>query len=346
MRCAALVVLVALTILLASRSAWTGTQSTLIVLVPPQTGAQSFQEMMNRVRGELAADGFDVLLVDSPVASADRAAVLSRAARDAGNDPLTIGLFVDSNASALELWLVDQITGKLVVRRAEMASDSPDQRPEVVARRTVDVLRASLLDLLVTSLRTVVSEASAGRVREPAAVEPEGIPRAGLEGGVGVLGSFGGVDPAILPLVRVRGLASRKFELRATGAWFGTRPAVRNAMGSATLDQGFALLECVAWLSKEQWPVRPLLSGGAGVYYAAVEGTAAPPYLGVRSTQLAFAMDAGFGAALRIARRLELIVEAHALITEPGIAVRFLAADAATAGRPSVLGTLTLGGWI
>jgi hypothetical protein len=41
-----------------------------------------------------------------------------------------------------------------------------------------------------------------------------------------------------------------------------------------------------------------------------------------------------------------VMVEAEALVVDPGIAVRFLDQDAAKIGRPSVLGTMTLGGWL
>lgn len=277
---------------------------------------------------------------------ADRAAVLTGAARNAGNDPLTIGLLIDSNANAIELWLVDRLTGKLLLRRIEGLAGATEQKPEVLARHTVDVLRGTLLDLLVTGLRTAVSEVHSERRRELPTVEKEPIPRAGMEGGVVLLGSFGGVDPALVPLLRVRFSASETFELRATGAAFGTRAGVRAAAGTASIDQSFGLVECVAWLMKNQSRVRPLVSVGAGAYSAVVEGSAAPPYLGLHASQVAFALDGGLGAAIPLARHLELIVEGHALVTAPGIAIRLLTVDAADVGRPSVLGTLTLGGWI
>ncbi|MDP9150396.1 MAG: hypothetical protein M3O36_10715 [Myxococcota bacterium] len=333
------------TVAIFSRAPFTSarSQSTLIVLVPPVMAGQNDQEVMNRVRGELAADGFNVQVVD-PVPASDRAALLSRAARDAGNDPLAIGLLVDADANAIELWLVDPISGALLVRKFDIPPPSPDQKPEVVARRTVDVLRANLLDLLVSGLRTAVSEVHGTPRVESSAVRRDTGPRARLEGGLAVLASFGGVGPAALPVLRGSLLIGQAFELRATGAWLGTRPTVQAATGSAVIDQGLALLEWVVRFEAARWRVRPLLSVGAGAYYAGIEGNAAPPYVGLRKSQVAFAADAGLGAAVPVARSLELVVEAHTLLAEPAIGIRFLRVDTADIGRPSVLGTLTLAG--
>ncbi|MDP9034938.1 MAG: hypothetical protein M3O50_09025 [Myxococcota bacterium] len=313
------------------------------MLAPPAMAGQNDQEVMNRVRGELAADGFDVLVVE-PVLSTDRAALLSRAAHEAGNDPLAIGLLVDAHANAIELWLVHPISGALVVRKVDMPPPWPDQKPEVVARRTVDVLRANLFDLLVSGLRTAVPEVHDTRRVESSAVQRETTSRARVEGGVAVLASFGGVGPAALPLLRAGLLIGRSFELRASGAWFGTRPTVHSATGSAVIDQGLVSLEWVARFERSRWQVRPLISVGAGAYYVGIEGMATAPYVGLRKNEVAVVVDVGLGAAVPVARSLEVVIETHALLAEPAIGIRFLDIDAANIGRPSVLGTLTLSG--
>jgi hypothetical protein len=66
----------------------------------------------------------------------------------------------------------------------------------------------------------------------------------------------------------------------------------------------------------------------------------------VQTATVAFALETGLGLSLPVAPHLEVVVEAAALIADPGIAVRFLDVDAAKIGRPSVLGTVTLAGWL
>jgi hypothetical protein len=68
--------------------------------------------------------------------------------------------------------------------------------------------------------------------------------------------------------------------------------------------------------------------------------------VGQRATAVAVALDAGAGAAIPQSSRNEAVVEGHAIVTEPGIAVRFFDIDAARIGRPSILGTITVAGWI
>jgi hypothetical protein len=70
------------------------------------------------------------------------------------------------------------------------------------------------------------------------------------------------------------------------------------------------------------------------------------PYRAEQSTAFSFATAAGLGFASRIGSHFEVSVEAQAVVADPGVAIRFLGVDSARIGRPSVLGTLTIAGWI
>jgi hypothetical protein len=324
--------------------------STLVILARPPAPSPAL-EVVNRLRGELVADGFTVLLSD-PVPEADRPAVVLRAARER-TARVAAGVFVEGPDGAVELVLVDTLADR--VSRARPPSPPNGGEPEVLARRTVDFLRADFLDFVVESLRASTPPASAV-APPPAPVAAPGpvrsspppsstSPRWGLEVGAASLFSFQGVGPSIAPLLRARFEPTRRWALRLSASWLSTRPTVRSATGSADVEQGVAVVEGVVTL----WSARPLhlrASLGIGTYYVAVDGNGAPPHQGERSSTFAAAFDAGLGMAVPLATHFEAVLEAHALASVPGIAVRFLDTDAARVGRPTVLATLTLGAWL
>src|SRR5690242_5307565 len=107
-------------------------ESALVVLVRPAAESAIVIEAITRIRGELVADGFEVSVVDGPAGS-DPAQVLTRAEQPAGA-AATLGLFLQADASAAELWVVDRLTNKTVVRRVQMDKSSGSTVPEVLAR--------------------------------------------------------------------------------------------------------------------------------------------------------------------------------------------------------------------
>jgi hypothetical protein len=319
-------------------------ESVLVVIARPSSSGTLATEVLNRARGELLADGFTVLVVDA-VARENRVASLSRTGRATGG-AVAAGLFVEEGAGTVDLCLVDSLTGRVMMRSLDAPPNSADQTPQVVARRTVDLLRASLLEFLVQGLRSAVTETRAP-VGHASRIEAKDQSVSGwtLEGGLAVLGSFDGLGPAFMPLVRVGRVVVEPLQLRLTGAWLGTQPRVETATGAATVEQGVAVFECVARFFGDR-RLRPLASLGAGTYYVGVNGIGVSPYRGAHSSEFALALDAGVGVATVIASNLEAVVEVHALVTDPGLAVRFVDVDAAKIGRPSLLVTFTVAGAI
>jgi hypothetical protein len=339
MRRLAIVAVVALAVLALPTQVWA--ESTLVILVRPTSGGAGAAEVLHRAHGELVADGFTVLLTDAPP-HVDPITLLGGQGRASGA-PVTAGLFVADDATSIDLYLVDALSSRTLTRHLEVPANAADQGPEVLARRAVDVLRASLLDFLVASLRSAVSRAHPAPVA--AQVDQPTWSRWAIEAGLCVLGSLQGVGPAVVPLARVRYAVTPTLQLRVTGAWLGTQPRIDAAAGSATVEQGTVLAEAIGTLWRDRW-IHPHLSFGTGAYYVGVTGSGASPYSGSRSTEVALALDAGAGVAASLGSNLEVGFEVHALMTAPGIAIRFLDTDVARVGRPSLLGALTLAGWI
>jgi hypothetical protein len=346
MRPAALFALVMSTISLAARPL--RAEAALVVLVRPSAQTAVVTEAITRIRGELVADGFEVSIVDAPPGS-DPASVLTRADQQTGA-AATLGLFLRADASAAELWVVDRLTSKTVVRSVEMSKSPATSAPEVLARRSVELLRASLLEILVDAQKrpspTPAPRAQASRWAAQA-LQPRHS-NWGVEAGAQVLGGFGGIGgigAAVLPVGRVRVVLGERVHTRLTLSGLGTRPHVAAAEGTATVSQELGLLEVIGEIAPHFW-LRPAVSLGAGAYHIGVDGSANWPYAGASGGRFAFAADAGAGLACSLTSSFALSLEAHALLVTPYPVIRFVDVNTADTGRPLLSGTLTLVGWL
>jgi hypothetical protein len=238
-----------------------------------------------------------------------------------------------------------------VLRRAPVIEAKTPHVAEVLAVRAVELLRASLLELVLERPAAGEPVPTAGanvrQVTDWAArkLPAERGPVWGFETGVAVLADFGGIPPAVLGMIRFRRRLVGPLSLRVTVAGLGTSAHVDAQAGNVSVSQGLGLVEGVLGL----WPqfvVHPVISLGAGTLYAAVDGQANFPYLGRSSSQWAMAADAGGGADMRLGQHFDLSLEAHLFVARPYPAVEVLGSDVARSGEPSVLGTLSVVGWL
>lgn len=313
-----------------------------VVLARPAAPDATIAEAVNRIRGELVAEGFEVVVVNAPAAS------------DPASPPdptaiATIGLAVDEGTQVAELRVVDRLTNKVVIRRSPIEEAAGGHRAEVLAVRAVELLRASLLELLVAQ-RT--PRAAAPEVRQATAWVAKALPAEpdpvwSVEVGAAAVGDFGGVPPAFIATARARRRLFGALDVRATVAGLGTTPRVTKAAGNATVTEAFGLIEGVGvfWARS---PVHPTLSLGAGALYVAVDGHAASaaPFRGRQDSLWSFAADAGVGVAVRLQRHFELTFEGHALLAVPQPTIQFAGNDEAKLAAPSLLGSVTVAGWL
>ena len=341
MRRAAIFWLVIMTIFLASRKL--RAESALVVLVRPTAQSVVVSEVITRIRGELIADGFEVSVVDAPPGS-DPASVLARADQQTGA-AATLGLFLHPDANAADLWVVDRLTNKTVVRSVEMTKSPAASVPEVLARRSVELLRASLLEILVDAQKRPLARptprAQASRWAAQA-LEPRQS-RWGVEAGTQVLAGFAGIGGAVMPVGRVRVVLGQRFVARLTVSGLGTRPRVEAAEGTATVRQELGLLELIGEVAPQSW-LRPSISLGAGAYHIAVAGSATSPYAGLDGDRFVFAADAGAGLALSLTSSFALSLEGHTILVTPYPVIRFLDVEIAKVQSPLLSGSLTLVG--
>lgn len=334
--------------------AWSWTQPAwadprvLVLLLRPLPSSGSIDEALLRIKGELSANGFEVAVIDSDASALgkDPRAHLEQAGQ-ALAPSATMGIVGDVDHGPAELWVVDRITGKTVVRRMEVQPSNERRISEVLAIRAQELLRASLVETLMESQR-----ASTAMAPTPPRVDnwvKQGIEsrtsswRLALEMGVSTLAGFGGIGPSVAPSARLRvGLRERVW-IRMTAVGLGSEPRVSTSFGSARVSQNLGLVECVV-APRPRHVLRPLFSLGLGARRIGVDGSAQSPFQGQQSDRWFSSGDVGTGGVLRLGPHWEALLELHALFSSPRPTIRFLDVDAAQAGQPTLLAILTLAG--
>jgi hypothetical protein len=324
-----------------------------VLLVYPSEAEPSVSAALVRVRGELVADGFEVVLVKAQPGTTSSAA-MGEAEHDSGS--ATVGLFLNADGTSAELWVVDKLTDKTVVRRVDTASEPTAQLSEVLAVRAVELLRASLLEFLVAQRQAdarktsklrpktaSIAPAAAKHVSEWAArpLQPKPELPWTAEAGLGTVMNPGGTSPAWGLAARLRLPLLQWLQPRLSFVGLGTRPRVSGTGGTATVQQwyGFGEFALLPWANQ---PIRPFFTIGAGVHHLNVDGDATWPYVGIHSSAWTFAANAGVGVALKLSSRLTLSSEAQIALSSPYPLPTFVGDNGPKLGHPSVIGSLTL----
>lgn len=313
--------------------------STLVVVAEPPTNRPDCDAVVHRIAGELQADGVAVEI--EPIDSAASVAALLSIARGA-DAAVVAGIFVADDGRAVDLVLADPITGRVARRRLDSDARDPAFTRQVLARRTVDLVRASVLDFAVDALRAAeASHSTAAQAATNGRSASRGGTRWTLATGAAVLACFEGLGPEVVPVLRAGVTPNVPLQLRVTAAWFGTQSSVSGAVGSAAIRQGLVLAD-LALMPWRNWRVFPIASVGAGLYYVGIQGRGVGAYVGTDASSVAFAWDGGLGGVFALSSQVDVTLESFAIVTIPGLAVRIADEDVARIGRPSLLSTLTL----
>ncbi|HEY6476862.1 MAG TPA: hypothetical protein VI456_09800 [Polyangia bacterium] len=332
----------------------TGAANRLVILLQAGAGSPVQRRCLTRIREELLAGGFDVEVVD-PGPGSDPVSVADAVTRQHGS-VATIALLGDPDLGPAELWILDRIGARPEVRRIMVPRDDPDRVPEILAIRTLELLRASALSLLVESSRPAAPPSPPPPASSPAPappltqVAPIGQPAerrdpVGVEVGIATLESIDGPGAAIMPTARLRLPLPRSLLARLTFAGFGTRPRVSTSFGTADVTQAFGLVEIGA-VFRRQRRLNPTVTLGAGTIYVRSAGAGVYPYQGLEESRWAALIDGGVGLAARLGTHLATALELHVLLAAPHPVIRFAGTDAATIGRPALLASWTLITWL
>jgi len=312
---------------------------------------RSTREATARLRGELAAAGFEV---ESRAHAGDARSDVEQG--DTG-EVATVRLVRDPQTRATELWVSDRLTGKTLVRRVNA---DPERAPRLVALRGVELLRASLLELEspphddappATPAMAQPPPPEVTRLVAPAPVARDAandssrprpwIDHAAFDAGIAVLASADHLGPAAAPSLGAWLALPASFALRVRLVGPAFQSGLSNAIGSAVVRQEFASID-LAWIVPVRGALAPYVDVGGGPYHLHVQGAAAPPYHGTTDDVWAALAAAGAGVALRIAPSVSIAAEGRAIGLAPRPAVTIGGERVASAGAPSLLASASL----
>jgi hypothetical protein len=322
---------------------WTATAwAATVLIVRPANPSPAMAETLVRIDGELISVGFGVELVDASALGGNTSReALDRLAEQRGADAV-VAIIGDAAPNSVEVWVVDRVTGKSVMRRLSRA-----ELPETLAVRAIELLRSSFLEIeLAPRGRAALAQSSPTVVRFVEGSSDDGHrERFGL--GIGAAAMFGtdGIGPAIVPELRFDWKVRPSWLLQAALGGFGTRPAVANGADSARISQQYALIGSCYRLRPTQ-RVGPFGSFALGALHTTVDGEGVSPNEGQTSQQWSLLVDIGLGTSARLHDRFYLALAAHVQLAQPYVAVRFIDKVVATSGRPNLVLTLTLGAWL
>jgi hypothetical protein len=321
-----------------------------VILVQPANPAPGMTEAVSRIHGELMSAGFDLQIVDASAvegAEGQSRGGLERLAVRRGADAV-IAMIGSEGLDSVEVWVIDKVTGKSVVRRVPFQAQSA-RGPETLAVRAIELLRASFLEIDLSS-RIPPSEP---KPSPPAAVvhfvgmerKAERPERVGLALGGLVMTSLDGVGPAYMPVARIDWAVRPWLVAQMTVAGWGTRPSVQAQTASAKVAQEFLALGA-SYKFRADRQLRPFVSLSSGLLHTSADGQAEAPDRSLHPQRWSFLLDGGVGVELALPERWHVSLAAHAQIAEPYPAIRIVDSVVATSGRPNLLLTLTVGAWL
>ncbi len=309
----------------------------LVILLAPADASPAATQSLRRIKDEIAADRFDVVL-----ATPDAAKGTPTWGAERGS---LIVLFGDPETGRAELCVFSRTNERTAVRRAVVV-EVPEKMPEVLASRALELLRATALELSVEGSKPAASTEQVQPIpNRPRVVTPaagvEASPFFSVDTGLVVIQSLRGPPPALAPILRLDFRVAPWVALRTSVAGWGTRPRVETAYGSASVSQSFLLLE-LATRFTDRGVLRPLATLGGGVFHVGVSGAGVPPYVGQDSERWSASVDAGVGLALAFRTHAAVVAELHCLVASPHPSIRFVDSVPATMGYPSLMLSLAL----
>jgi hypothetical protein len=175
----------------------------VVLILQPTAASPTARRSIARIRDELLADRFQVVLVDSTSAG-EPGAIVERAAHDYGAEAI-LTLFGDPETGQAELWVVERAGGRVAIRRAMVAIAEPERMPEVLSTRALELLRATALELSIETTRAPQLQQAPDTVAAgqpgPAPAPPPSSEGGSLtvDAGIAMFRSLNGPPPAAAP---------------------------------------------------------------------------------------------------------------------------------------------------
>jgi hypothetical protein len=328
-----------------------------VVVVGAPVRSSDENETLTLLHGELASVGLEAVTAERP--TAERSAVvdlrgwLEQLAEERKAIAVVEQLEVDGE-NVLDVW-VRKAPGRFEVTRVKVEPGTTNIAARL-AIRAIEALRASLLEV-DWAARYRLEQHSPKPPPEPTPTPK--APRAphvqqaptsshatvGLELGATVLVSPGGVNPSILPTVRVNWAVRSSWLLEAVFAGLGSHAGVTTRAGTARVTREYGLLggSYRPWNDRAWWP---FFSIATGVLHTSVDGQSGGELTAHDVDQWSALVDTGLGVVGRIYGSYHLSLSGDVQWAQPYVAIHFDEPTVATTGRPNLLLTLAVGAWL
>jgi hypothetical protein len=306
------------------------------------------REITTRVRAELGAAGFEVILLEA--SATDPKLAVEGAGREL--HPASV-LLVEPQETGTELWLADRMLRKTVVLRLkpDAAASTADpatarsQRAARIAVQAVELVKARLAELSLTRERETAPAPKPVAPPPPApppAPEPRGA-RPNLTAALGLLQGLQGGQQALTPVLRLGVTLPERWtgdvlsvDVRGGFVGLGQAARVTHGPGSASLRHTAAGLDLVMrFLPKRS--VQPFVSLGGGLLALDVAGEAPEPYRNDSARTLSGLVTASGGLWLKPTSHVGLALEGQLMSAWSKTVVRIAGEDAAEVAAPLLL---------
>jgi hypothetical protein len=325
-----------------------------ILLLERVSSDDADHEITTRVRAELGAAGFEVVVL--PVSEEDPKQAVESAGREL--HPASVLLVErlppddDANvkaAAGAELWLADRMLRKTVVLRLKPAdgdasvdrAGASSREAARVAVQAVELVKARLAELSVT------------REHQAAAPPPERLPPApvrelrgahpNLTAGLGLLEGFQKGQQALTPVLRLGVALPERWtgeilalDVRGGFVGLGRAARIEHGPGAATLRHTAVALDAVVRFMPRR-RVQPFVSLGGGLLALDVAGEAPEPYRNDSERTLSGLLNASGGLWLQPVSGFGLALEGQLMDAWSKTIVRIAGKDAAEVAAPLLL---------
>jgi hypothetical protein len=299
------------------------------------------REATTRLQAELIAAGFVVDMEETPATD-------PRDELEAGGSQsfASIAILRSGSQAVTDVWVVDRISGKTLIRRVEAGAEPGPTAARTLAIRAVELLRASLLEVSARPHEEVEARPERNTVPTDVArwMETTAAPRHALTGWSVELGAATSLTKGFGPTLGPSAWLSRSVAtgwivgVRWVGPTFG--PELRSPVASADARQMMALAEIRFAYGTAR--VAPLMTLGFGAADTWAMGQAVPP-LQARTVQgLSAVAHASLGLHVRLEERVGIVLDTGALVLSPARPVRIVGEEVGNTSPVSWLSSLGL----
>jgi hypothetical protein len=336
-----------------------------VILLEPAHSDRTL-EMHARLRGELEAAGFDVVVSRVPASDDAKEAgevlarelhplavlyVVEKPGSASSGDPAAAG--DSASAGEGEIWISDRLLRRSYILKFDVQPGDSTTNYSRIAVEAVEVLKANLAELSVTRDEHdgPAAPPPAPPMPDPSPEPPRARVGGSIQAGAGVLQGFQGLGSSWTPVVRagislppgILGGAPLTLDLLGAAAFYGERARLETAQGSARVRQSLAALEIRTRFAPAS-AVQPFLALSGGAYRAEVEGSAADPALENAADTWSLASGIGTGFWAQPSGGFALIVDAQLLVAWARTIVNIADEEVATAGSPMLLVSVSAAG--